>query len=166
MQQKTSSSPWWVWLLMAGLGYKALAGGAAPAPAPMPPTPGGPDLRAAFAMNNDRTAARTDAHVLATIFKSLGKTIDYDANRRDATGKLLPPRLTNGVQFDDLRYHLRDLRMNGWSFAQTYPLLGPTIHNHLVQAVGDKGDEIDDTKRRAWVLALNQLAASCELAAK
>lgn len=128
------------------------------APAPLP-RPAGPDLVAAFAVNDDRDEAQQHAHVFATICTSLAECIEYDGQRPE-------PRLKTGVALDDLRHAFRQSRMKGWSFTAKYPDLAPAVETALTSAIGTSGGEITPDVRQKWVAALRQLAAAAEYAAQ
>lgn len=124
------------------------------------PSGGDPALAAAFVGEH----ALRDAKVLATLLRSLADVIRFDGERKDAAGKAAP-RLITGVQIDDLRRHLRELRLRGGSLSARYPALGPRLDAVLREAVGTDGGAVDDAKRGRWIEALERLATDCELIA-
>lgn len=129
--------------------------GAAPAPLP---APAGVDLAAAFATNDDRAEAAEHARTFAAICRSLADCLEYDAGRSE-------PLLKTGVQVDDLRRGLRQIRMRGWSFLAKYPELGPRTEAFLAGQVGTSGGPLSAEDRTKWIAAFRTLAAAAEHAA-
>jgi hypothetical protein len=149
----------WGWILLVGvLGYFALQGRGCGHMVPAPEPPPGPNLVAAFASNDDRGQASADAHAFATICTALADTLEYDGTRPQ-------PLLKTGVQIDELRRNVRQLRMHGGSFLPRYPQLGLELDAFLTAAVGTSGGPIDATQRAKWITALRQLAACAQYAA-
>lgn len=125
---------------------------------PRPAPPAGPDLRAAFATNDDRAAAAAHAHLFGTICDSLADYLEYDGTRPQ-------PLLKTGVQIDEFRRSLRQTRTKGWSFLTQYPGLDKPLDAHFTAAVGTSGGPITGETRAKWVIALRQAAACAEYAA-
>lgn len=150
------------WLPIAGIVLAAVLysgwKGTTPGVAPMPKPPG-PDMVAVFAKNDNRAEAKQHAHIMATIMGSLADFIEYDGQRKE-------PRITTGVQIDDVRLALRENRMKGWSFSTKYPDLGSAVESLMNEEVGTSGGVLTDTQRKKWVDALRKLSKCCEYAAQ
>lgn len=121
--------------------------------------PAGPDLVKAFSTNDDRGEAMAHAHVFATLCESIANCIEYD-------GKQPKPRITTGVQLDDLRLTMRQMRMGGWSFLTKYPELKDSVEKFLTDEVGTSGGPINETQRGKWVSAMRKLQACAQYAAE
>lgn len=122
------------------------------------PAPDGPDMVSVFRVNSDTAAAKRHARSMATILFSLSEMLEFD-------GKRQPPRITSGVQVDDVRLALREWRMKGWSFAKDYPSMVQVFNSYLTQEVGTSGGALDVAQRGKWVRALKTLGDSCQYAA-
>lgn len=164
MQPRTSGS-WFPWIVAAiAVGVMFFRGTPSFPVPPRNPSPV-PSVTAAFGHEPDVGTRTEDSVVMATILRALADTIEHDGTRKDKENKPAP-RLKTGVQIDELRLTLRELRMRGWSFSARYPSLGPAIGEHLSAAVGTSGGAIDDATRAKWIAALKQLAEACDLVEK
>jgi hypothetical protein len=124
------------------------------------PAPGGPDLLSVFRKKDDTEHAKRDARAFAAICRAIKKTLEFDW-RQPA------PRLSTGVKADDLTRAVRELRMEGYSFADDYPDLKEAIRSHFEKkGVGTKGGTLSDDRRRAWLEALGELSVSADYAAE
>jgi hypothetical protein len=155
MQSNRSSLPL---LIALGLAAYLLVGRGDWSPLPRPEPPAGPDLVDAFSTNDDRAAARTHAHLFATICDSLADYLEYDGTRPQ-------PLLKTGVQIDEFRRAIRQTRTKGWSFLVQYPRLEAPLEAHFTAAVGTSGGPVTPEQRAKWVTALRQVAACAEYAA-
>lgn len=124
------------------------------------PAPSGPDLVGIFRKKDDPERARRDARAFAAICRAVKKTLEFDW--RQPT-----PRLSTGVKADDLTRAVRELRMEGYAFAEDYPDIKEAIRVHFdKKGVGIKGNVLNDDRKRAWIEALTELADSAEYAAE
>jgi len=155
-----------VCLLVIDVG-KSFLGPSGPVPGPGPsPIPSGPDLYQVFNQTENHTQGRTDALRFSMLCSSLASRIDYD-------GKSPTPRITTGVQVDDLRRWARAYQLHGQSYGTRYPSLGPVVGQYLLSRLGDSGGSIDIvpegssiSRRAIWVECYNSLADSAVLASK
>jgi hypothetical protein len=156
--------PLWLVLALFALGGLMLRGCSAASVVPLGPPPKGPDMVRAFATNDNRDEAKAHLHALATIHDALADCLEYD-------GKQKTPRITTGVQADDLARALRELRMKGWSFGFRYPDLKTELQTWFDSQVGDSGGPLDTDKdgkpsdrRQKWIQAHRAAAACCRYA--
>lgn len=124
--------------------------------APQPPA--GPDLRKAFAANDNRAEAAAHARTFAAICGSVADYLEYDGTREQ-------PLIKTGVQVDEFRRALRQTRTRGWSFLAKYPDLGRSLEDFLTQQLGTSGGPIDKAQRDKWVSVMRQVQACAAYAA-
>jgi hypothetical protein len=98
----TPTRPLWPLVIFGLMAALILLSDRAPRPRPNPePRPAGPDLVTVFAAAPDRDKARSDALAFSHLCESLAIKIEYD-------GRLSPPRISTGVQCDELRRWARE----------------------------------------------------------
>jgi hypothetical protein len=150
-------SLWLIISIVGGLLWVSSGRGCnVPVPGQQPPA--GPDLRSAFATNDNRREARQHAHVFATICGTLADYIEDDGKRPE-------PLMKTGVQVDEFRRGLRQTRTRGWSFLAKYPDLGKSLEDHLTSQLGTSGGPLDASQRAKWVAVMRQVQACAQYAA-
>lgn len=127
-----------------------------------------PNLVAAFSENDNRDEASHHAYIFGTICSTIADIIEADGKRTD-------PRFTKGIQLDDLRLRVREMRTGGWSFGTKYPKLRDEVGNWLDKKLQTgnvngkpvvEGGPIDANKRAQWVAAYRGLASCSKYAAQ
>jgi hypothetical protein len=148
----------WLVLLVGGIILWVSSGRGCSVPLAVPQPPAGPDLRPAFAANDNRREASQHAHVFATICGTLADYIEDDGKREG-------PLIKTGVQVDEFRRSLRQTRTRGWSFLAKYPDLSRALEDHLTTQLGTSGGPLDAAQRAKWVATMRQVQACAQYAA-
>lgn len=119
----------------------------------IPPVPAEIVLRGQFI---GPTAAQ-DAAMLSALCDELAVLIEED-------GRKSQPRLTLGLQLEELRAVAREGRMRGESMAARQPHARKIIGDYMTQKLGVDPGEIKN--RGDWVTAFRAIAKACADAAK
>jgi hypothetical protein len=139
--------------LAAGSVFAWLASGGKPTPAPQPD--GGLSLRGKFVGES----ASADAATLGSLCEAVASCIEYD-------GMQDPPRMTTGIQFDDLRVQARELRLKGDSIGKRQPKVRAEMDRYLTEHVGTNGGAVSPEQRSTWVAAYREIGRAANDAAR
>lgn len=101
--------------------------------------------------------ASQDAAMLSALCDELAVEIEED-------GQKSQPRLTTGLQLEELRTAAREGRMRGESLAARQPHARKLIGDYMTQKLGVDPGEIKN--RADWVAAFRTIAKACADAAK
>lgn len=137
----------------------ALAGGAVlaacvelwPRPAPTPTPAAGLDLRGKFI----GPQAATDAAAFAGVCSAIADAIELD-------GKAQAPRITTGIQLDDLRVATSEFRFAPQPLRERQPHVRAAVGRYLDVTVGTSGGPLDPVGRAKWVAAFRELAQAAQ----
>lgn len=123
------------------------------------PTPEIPPLPAELVLKGQfiGPTASQDAAMLSALCDELAVEIEED-------GQKSPPRLTTGLQLEELRTAAREGRMRGESLAARQPHARKLIGDYMTQKLGVDPGEIKN--RADWVAAFRTIAKACADAAK
>lgn len=119
----------------------------------IPPAPAELVLRGQFI----GPTASQDAAMLSALCDELAVQIEED-------GRKSSPRLTTGMQLEELRTAAREGRMRGESLAARQPHARKLIGDYMTQKLGVDPGEIKN--RADWVSAFRTIAKACADAAK
>jgi hypothetical protein len=126
----------------------------APRAAPVPPA-GALDLRGKFV----GSTAAEDAAALAGLCRGIAEALE-----RDAAGTT--PRITTGVQLEDLRIAASEGRFLPRSLSREQPHAVAAAGRYLDSVVGTSGGPLAADARARWVEAFRTLAQAAEEAVR
>lgn len=142
--------------LVAGAVLAAVVEFAPRSPAvPPAPTPAGLSLRGKF-IGPD---AATDAAAIAGICRGCAEALAADGARQT-------PRITTGVQLEDLRVAAAEGRFWPRSLSREQPHATAAAGKYLDEVAGTSGGPLDATARMRWVAAFSALADAAEEAVR
>ncbi|MBU6221771.1 MAG: hypothetical protein KGR24_03390 [Planctomycetes bacterium] len=124
---------------------------APPAPAP----DGGLSLRGKFI----GPQAAEDAAAFAGICRGVAEALSADGTRPQ-------PRISTGVQLEDLRVAAAEGRFWPRSLSREQPHATAAAGRYLDEVAGTSGGPLDETARMRWVKALAALAGAAEEAVR
>jgi hypothetical protein len=127
----------------------------APRPAPTPAPAGGVDLRGKFI----GPSAAEDAAAFAGLCHGIAEALAADGGRS-------APRITTGVQLEDVRVAAAEGRFLPRSLSREQPHATAAAGRYLDSVVGTSGGPLDATTRARWVEAFRALAVAAEEAVK
>ena len=121
--------------------------GAAPAPAPE----GSLSLRGKWIGPN----AAADAAAFAGLCRGIADALETDGSRPQ-------PRISNGVQIEDIRVAAAEGRFLPRRLTQAQPHATAAAGKYLDEVAGTSGGPIDAATRAKWVSSYRELAAAAE----
>jgi hypothetical protein len=128
----------------------------APRPAPPAPTPASVlDLRGKFI----GATAADDAAAFAGLCHGIAEALAADGGRT-------APRITTGVQIEDVRVAAAEGRFLPRSLSREQPHAAAAAGRYLDSVVGTSGGPLDATARQRWVEAFRALAQAAEEAVR
>jgi hypothetical protein len=128
----------------------------APRPAPPAPTPANVlDLRGKFM----GPSAAEDAAAFAGLCHGIAEALAADGGRT-------APRITTGVQIEDVRVAAAEGRFLPRSLSREQPHAAAAAGRYLDSVVGTSGGPLDATARQRWVEAFRTLAQAAEEAVR
>jgi hypothetical protein len=128
----------------------------APRPGPAPaPTPAALDLRGKFV----GAQAAEDAAAFAGLCAGIAEALSADGGRT-------APRITTGVQIEDVRVAAAEGRFLPRSLSREQPHAAAAAGRYLDTVVGTSGGPLDATARSRWVEAFRTLAQAAEEAVR
>ena len=128
----------------------------APRPTPAPtPTPAALDLRGKFV----GPEAATDAAAFSGLCHGIAEALAADGGRT-------APRITTGVQIEDVRVAAAEGRFLPRSLSREQPHAVAAAGRYLDSVVGTSGGPLDATARQRWVEAFRELARAAEEAVR
>jgi hypothetical protein len=128
----------------------------APRPGPAPaPTPAALDLRGKFI----GPQAAEDAAAFAGLCAGIAEALSADGGRT-------APRITTGVQIEDVRVAAAEGRFLPRSLSREQPHAAAAAGRYLDTVVGTSGGPLDATARQRWVEAFRTLATAAEEAVR
>jgi hypothetical protein len=127
----------------------------APRAAPVPVPAGALDLRGKFV----GSTAADDAAALAGLCRGIAEALE-----RDAAGTT--PRITTGVQLEDLRIAASEGRFLPRSLSREQPHAVAAAGRYLDSVVGTSGGPLAADARARWVEAFRTLAQAAEEAVR
>jgi len=128
----------------------------APRPAAPTPTPAGVlDLRGKFMGAN----AAEDAAAFAGLCHGIAEALASDGGKP-------APRITTGVQIEDVRVAAAEGRFLPRSLSREQPHAAAAAGRYLDSVVGTSGGPLDATTRSRWVEAFRALAQAAEEAVR
>jgi hypothetical protein len=145
-------------LILAALVSGAILAAAvefAPRSAPAPAPAGGLDLRGKFI----GPQAAEDAAAFAGLCHGIAEALSSDGGK--AT-----PRITTGVQIEDVRVAAAEGRFLPRSLSREQPHAAAAAGRYLDSVVGTSGGPLDATTRARWVEAFKALATAAEEAVR
>lgn len=121
------------------------------------PTPndGGLNLRGKFIGSE----AATDAAAFAGVCAAVADALELD-------GKSTSPRISTGLQLEDLRTAASEFRFSPVPMRDRQPHAKAAIGRYLDEVVGKSGGPLSDASRTAWVEAFRELARAAEEAVR
>jgi hypothetical protein len=126
-----------------------------PRPAVPAPSDGGISLRGKF-IGSD---AASDAAAFAGVCASVADALELD-------GKATAPRISTGLQLEDLRTAASEFRFSPVPLRDRQPHAKAAIGKYLDEVVGKSGGPLSETSRTAWVEAFRELARAAEEAVR
>jgi len=127
----------------------------APRPAPPAPTPAALDLRGKFV----GPEAANDAAAFAGLCTGIAEALAADGGKP-------APRITTGVQIEDVRVAAAEGRFLPRSLSREQPHAAAAAGRYLDSVVGTSGGPLDATARQRWVEAFRALATAAEEAVR
>jgi len=127
----------------------------APRPAPAPAPSGVLDLRGKFI----GPQAADDAAAFAGLCTGIAEALAADGGRS-------APRITTGVQIEDVRVAAAEGRFLPRSLSREQPHAAAAAGRYLDSVVGTSGGPLDATARQRWVEAFRALATAAEEAVR
>jgi len=128
----------------------------APRPAPPAPTPASVlDLRGKFI----GPSAADDAAAFAGLCHGIAEALSADGGKAS-------PRITTGVQIEDVRVAAAEGRFLPRSLSREQPHAAAAAGRYLDSVVGTSGGPLDATARQRWVEAFRTLATAAEEAVR
>jgi hypothetical protein len=128
----------------------------APRPAPPAPTPASVlDLRGKFV----GASAAEDAAAFAGLCHGIAEALSADGGKPT-------PRITTGVQIEDVRVAAAEGRFLPRSLSREQPHAAAAAGRYLDSVVGTSGGPLDATARQRWVEAFRALATAAEEAVR
>lgn len=127
----------------------------APRRALPPPVDGGLSLRGKFI----GPQAAEDAAAFAGICRGVAEALSADGTRPQ-------PRISTGVQLEDLRVAAAEGRFWPRSLSREQPHATAAAGRYLDEVAGTSGGPLDETARMRWVKALAALAGAAEEAVR
>lgn len=133
----------------------ALAGGAVlaacvefwPRPNPRPAPAAGLNLRGKFI----GSAAATDASAFSAICDSIADALELD-------GKSTTPRISTGLQLEDLRVGTSEFRFAPVPLRDRQPHVRAAVGRYLDEVAGKSGGPLDPVARARWVSCFREVA--------
>lgn len=133
----------------------ALAGGAAlaacvelwPRPAPRPSPAAGLNLRGKFIGSQ----AATDAAAFAGVCEAIADALEQD-------GKSNTPRISTGLQLEDLRVATSEFRFAPVPLRDRQPHVRAAVGRYLDEVAGKSGGPLDPVARDRWVKCFREVA--------
>jgi hypothetical protein len=122
-----------------------------PGPAPAPTPSGALDLRGKFI----GPQAAEDAAAFAGLCHGIAEALSADGGRT-------APRITTGVQIEDVRVAAAEGRFLPRSLSREQPHAAAAAGRYLDSVVGTSGGPLDATARQRWVEAFRALATAAE----
>ena len=126
-----------------------------PRPTVVPPSDGGLNLRGKF-IGSD---AASDAAAFAGVCAAVADALELD-------GKSGSPRISTGLQVEDLRTAASEFRFSPVPLRDRQPHAKAAIGKYLDEVVGKSGGPLSETSRTAWVEAFRELARAAEEAVR
>jgi hypothetical protein len=126
-----------------------------PAPAPVPTPAVALDLRGKFVGAN----AAEDAAAFAGLCHGIAEALAADGGKPT-------PRITTGVQIEDVRVAAAEGRFLPRSLSREQPHAAAAAGRYLDSVVGTSGGPLDATTRSRWVEAFRTLAQAAEEAVR
>lgn len=127
----------------------------APRRAPSPPVDGGLSLKGKFI----GPSAAEDAAAFAGICRGIAEALAADGTKPQ-------PRITTGVQLEDLRIAACEGRFWPRSLSREQPHAMAAAGRYLDEVAGTSGGPLDATARMRWITALPALADAAEEAVR
>lgn len=141
--------------LVAGAVLAAVVEFAPRSPATPPSPDGGLSLRGKFIGSQ----AAEDAAALAGLCRGIAEALAADGARQT-------PRITTGVQLEDLRVAAAEGRFWPRSLSREQPHATAAAGRYLDEVAGTSGGPLDATTRMRWVAAFAALADAAEEAVR
>lgn len=126
-----------------------------PRPEVLPPSDGGLSLRGKF-IGAD---AASDAAAFAGVCGAVADALELD-------GKSTAPRISTGLQLEDLRTATSEFRFAPVPLRERQPHVKAVVGRYLDQVAGTSGGPMSDPARATWVAAFRELAKAAEEAVR
>lgn len=104
-------------------------------------------------------AAAEDATAFAGVCRSVADTLEAD-------GREKAPRITTGVQIEDLRLGIAGFRFAPVPLRERQPHVRAAVGRYLDGVVGTSGGPVDAVTREKWVRAFRGIAVAAEEAVR
>lgn len=126
-----------------------------PRPDVPPPSDGGLNLRGKF-IGQDAAA---DAAAFAGVCGAVADSLELD-------GKATTPRISTGLQLEDLRTGISEFRFAPVPLRERQPHVKSAVGRYLDQVAGTSGGPMSESSRAIWVQAFRELARAAEEAVR
>lgn len=138
-----------------------LAGAAVAAVVEFWPKPARPSVQADLDLRGKfiGSAAADDAAAFAGVCRSVADTLEAD-------GREKTPRITTGVQIEDVRLGIAGFRFAPVPLRERQPHVRAAVGKYLDGAVGTSGGPVDAATREKWVKAFRTIATAAEEAVR
>lgn len=103
--------------------------------------------------------AGEDAAMVAGLTAELALILEYDST-------LPRPRITTGIQADELRRSAREMRLRGDSLAARQPKAVMAIAEHMQRSLGDEGGPLTPDTKTSWIIEYRAISRAAEVASK
>lgn len=103
--------------------------------------------------------AAADAAAFAGVCGAVADALELD-------GKSTAPRITNGVQLEDIRTATSEARFMPRPLRERQPHVREAVGQYLDQTAGTSGKPLDPTTRARWVAAFRELQRAAEEAVR
>ena len=121
-------------------------------PAPGPAPTGEIVLKGKFA----GPTAYADARIVEHLTHEIADVIETD-------GQQEKPRLTTGVQLDDLRTRAREFRCRGERIGERQPAVNEAVSKYLTEKLGESGGPVTPEQRQAWVDSYREISRAARV---
>lgn len=105
------------------------------------------------------SAAAADAAAFAGVVGAVADALEQD-------GKSRAPRVTTGVQMEDLRIAISEMRFAPQTFRERQPHARNAVGKYLDEVGGTSGGPLDAATRERWVKAFREVQKASEEAVK